>query len=91
MPKKIVVTIGKLLLCAFAFYFGMVLAGAISAAAGMAMPVMPAGFDPAGMQTALMGASLLVAICLALLSTRMAGNFVLRWLSLACWSAWLME
>ncbi len=34
LPKKIVVTIGKLLLCAFAFYFGMALAGAISAAAG---------------------------------------------------------
>ena len=82
MPKKIVITVGKLLLCAFVFYAGMILAGAVSTAAGLPVPDMPAGSDPAAMATALMVASLLVAVCLALLSARLAGNFVLRWLSL---------
>jgi hypothetical protein len=83
MIKKIFVTLGKLLFCAFAFYFGNILGGILSSAAGLPMPEMPAGSDAATIQTALMFASGLVAVCLALLSRRLAKNFVLRWLSMA--------
>jgi hypothetical protein len=83
MLKKIIVIPGKLLLCAVAFYFGMMLGGALSVAAGLPIPAMPAGADAATVQTALMFASLPVAICLAFLSSRLSLNFVLRWLCLA--------
>jgi hypothetical protein len=36
MLKRMVVSTGKILLCAFTFYFGMILAGMLSAAAGLA-------------------------------------------------------
>ncbi len=83
MFKKISFTVGKLLLCAFAFFFGSFLGDVLCGVAGLPLPAMPAGSNTAAVQTALMFASLLVAICLALLSTHLAGNFTLRWLSLA--------
>jgi hypothetical protein len=83
MIKKIFLTPVKILFCAFAFYFGNILGGVLFKVAGLPMPDIPAGSDPASVQTALMFASLLVAVCLALLSGRLAGNFILRWLSLA--------
>jgi hypothetical protein len=83
MFKKIVVTVGKLILCALAFYVGFILGGIFSAAAGFPTPEMPAGAVAATVQTALMISGFPVAICLALLSSRISLKFTPRWLSLA--------
>ena len=83
MIKKILVTLAKLLLCGGAFYSGIILGGGLWGAAGLPMPDMPAGSNPAAIQTAMMFSSLLAAACLAFLSARLAVNFILRWLSLA--------
>ncbi len=83
MLRKIVVTVGKLILCTFAFYFGFLLGAVLAGVAGIAMPDLPAGADAATVQKALQLASLLVAVCLAFLSPRLSANFFLRWLSMA--------
>jgi hypothetical protein len=83
MIKKILFTPVKVLFCAFAFYFGNILGGIMVRVVGLPMPDMPAGANAATVQMMLMFASVFVAVCLAFLSSHLAGNFILRWLSLA--------
>jgi hypothetical protein len=81
--KNILLTIGKVIAGGVALYIGELLGGAVAGLTGLPMPELPAGADPAALMAYMAVGDLILAAILGLLSSRLAGGFVARWLILA--------
>lgn len=73
----------KIPLCALAFYGGTFLGGMLASLTGLPVPAMPAGADQMVLGQYLLLVSLILAIALAFLSRKLAGDFLARWLTLS--------
>ena len=86
--KQFVITLGKLLLCAAAYYVGIMLGGMLTAVLQLQAPPMPEGMDAAAAGLLMIAQSPLMALMLIGLSRHIAGNFWARALMLASF-AWI--
>lgn len=80
--KTLFINIGKLLLCALAFFVSMVVGGMVVAPLGLQAPAMPEGFQQELAMQLLLLESPLLALVLALLARHLAGGFWARTLML---------
>lgn len=81
--KALLVNIGKLLICGFAFFVGIMLGGMVSTALGFTLPKPPEGADMSVVQTYSILTTPLLAFALALLARGLGGSFVVRALVLS--------
>lgn len=88
--KTVLFTIGKLIVCALAFFFGSILGGLVAGLLGIPTPPMPANVDPVTLSQSLPIVALLITAGLAYLSTQSGVDFFPRWLILGffCWAAY---
>ena len=84
MTLKTLLTYGwKLPICGLAFFVGLTLGSMVAIGMGFPMPDIPAGVDPATLNSFTLLGSLMLALTLARLSQGLSGGFVARWLILA--------
>lgn len=83
MFKNLLSYLGKILLCAFAFYGGIMIGGMVANSLGLPTPDMPAGADQMVLGQIMLLVSLILAGCLAILSRNLSGGFVSRWLTIS--------
>ena len=82
-PKEVVPYLWKLPVCGLAFVLGTFAGSMVAGMLGLQMPSLPAGTDPQTLMLVQLLSSPLLALALALLSTRMEGGFLSRWLILS--------
>jgi hypothetical protein len=89
-PKEVVPYVWKLPVCGLAFVLGTFAGSMLAGLLGLQMPSLPAGTDPQTLFLVQLLSSPLLALALALLSSRMEGGFLTRWLilSLLTWVAY---
>ena len=83
MFKNMLSYFWKIPLCAIAFYGGTMIGGMVASGLGLPTPEMPAGADPTVIGQTMLLVSLILAGCLAILSRKLSGGFVSRWLTLS--------
>ena len=83
MLKNMLSYLWKVPLCALAFYGGTMIGGMVASGLGLPAPEMPAGADQMVIGQIMILVSLILAGCLAILSPKLSGGFVARWLSLS--------
>lgn len=86
--KRLLIDVGRLLLCSAAFVVGMVAGGMITGILGLQPPPMPEGMDAASSSRNLVLLSPLFALALALLARGLAGTLPARALILSTF-AWV--
>ena len=83
MLKNMLSYLWKIVICALAFYGGTMIGGMVASGIGLPPPEMPLGADQMIIGQIMFPISLILAGCLAILSRKLAGGFVSRWLTLS--------
>lgn len=83
MLKNILSYFWKIPLCAIAFYGGTMIGGMVASGMGLPTPEMPAGADQMIIGQIMVPVSLILAGCLAVLSRKLSGGYISRWLTLS--------
>jgi hypothetical protein len=83
MFKKTLSYLWKIPLCALAFYGGTMIGGMVASGLGLSTPELPAGADQMIIGQIMLLVSLILAGCLAIISRKLSGGFVTRWLTLS--------
>ncbi len=81
--KRLLVDLGKLLLCGVLFDIGMVIGGMVASLLKLQPPAMPPGIDMSTALAYMMLTAPLLALALAIIAPGLSGNFVTRALVLA--------
>jgi uncharacterized membrane protein YhaH (DUF805 family) len=82
--KTLLTYLWKLPLCGLAFFVSVMFGGMAATGVGLPTPSLPTGTDSATLAVYLLLARLVLALTLAVVSRRLRGGFVARWLSLSC-------
>ncbi len=84
--KSALKSAGKVVAGAVVYYVGFLLGSMVAGVMGMEAPLLPAGTDAQTLGMYQLVVSLLYALTLAVISRRLAGGFLARWLTLALFS-----
>jgi hypothetical protein len=91
--ERVLINLGKLILCALAFAVGIILGGMLAALLKLPAPTPPQGADVSAIALYSMLATPLLALALALIARGLGGSFLTRALSLAffTWTAYTLN